>query len=134
MKAPLFRLLVHIASVIPCQRTYLADGHGGELFGFNDETVIRPCLPVPIGSRLGEIAKSLLALSKRIFGALLVFDIAIDTVPFYDVSEFVTQRLSTAQEPAIFPIRPADAFYVLVRIPVSTAMRHLSATSLRSPG
>src|ERR1700690_3916093 len=87
MNAPLFCLLLHIASVIPCQRTYLADGHGGKLLGFSDETVIRSCLPVPIGSRLGEIAKSLLALSKRIFGTLLVFDIGQNAVPFYNLSE-----------------------------------------------
>ena len=66
-------------------------------------------------AEFGEIAESLLARSKRIFGTLLVFDVGIGAVPFYDVSELVTQRLGTAQEPAIFPVRPADALYVLVR-------------------
>ena len=37
---------------------------------YGDETVIRSGLPVPIGSRLGKIAESLLALAKRIFGTL----------------------------------------------------------------
>src|ERR1700686_2927002 len=41
MKAPLFRLLLDIVSVIPCQRAYPADGHGGELLGFSDKTVVR---------------------------------------------------------------------------------------------
>ena len=45
------------------------------LFGFSDETVVRPGLPVPIGSRLGEIAESLLALSKRLLGLLALRDI-----------------------------------------------------------
>src|SRR6202051_3966372 len=72
---PLFRLLLHIASVIPCQRAYPAGGYGAELLGFSDETVVRPGLPVPIGSRLGEIAESLLALPKRLLGLLALRDI-----------------------------------------------------------
>ena len=46
-----------------------------ELFGFSDETVVRPGLPVPIGSRLGKIAKSLFALSKRLLGLLALRNI-----------------------------------------------------------
>ena len=40
-----------------------------------DETVVRPGLPVPIGSRLGKIAESLFALSKRLLGLLAPRDI-----------------------------------------------------------
>ena len=68
-------------------------------------------------AEFGEIAESLLAVSKRIFGALLVFDFGIDAEPFYDFSELVTQRLGPAQEPAVFAVHPAHAFYVLVRGP-----------------
>jgi len=123
VKAPLFWLLLEVASEIPSQHAYPAVGQDAdfveELLGHevSDETVVRAGLPVPIGRRFGEIAESLLALAKRVFGSLLVFDVGIGAVPFDDVSEFVTQRLGTAQEPAIFTIRPADAFYVLVRSP-----------------
>ena len=75
MKAPFFRLLLAVASVIPCQRAYPAGGYGAEWLDFSDETVVRPGLPIPIGSRLGKIAKLLLALPKRTFGPLLVFDV-----------------------------------------------------------
>src|SRR3984957_4422392 len=123
VKAPLFRLVLEVVSEIPSQHTYPAGGQDADfvekLLGHkvSDETVVRASLPVPIGRRFGEIAESLLALSKRILGLLLVFDVGIGAVPFYDVSELVTQRLGTAQEPAIFTIRPADAFYVLIRSP-----------------
>src|ERR1700688_2137654 len=123
VKAPLFWLLLEVASEIPSHRAYPAGWQRAdfveELLGHkvSDETVVRAGLPVPIGSRFGEIAESLLALAKRIFGTLLVFDVGIGAVPFDDVSEFVTQRLGTAQEPAIFTVRPADAFYVLVGSP-----------------
>src|SRR5207253_9083318 len=85
--APLFRLLLEVASEIPSHRPYPAVGQYADSFelliGHNvsDETVVRAGLPVPIGSRLGEIAESLLAFPKRIFGALLVFDVAIGAVP-----------------------------------------------------
>ena len=82
-------------------------------------------------AEFGEIAKSLLARAKRVFGTLLVFDVGVGTVPFDDVSELVTQRLRPAQEPAIFPVRPADALYVLVRSPgfhgVAPLIHHVSA-------
>ena len=68
-------------------------------------------------AEFGEIAEALLALAKRVFGTLLVFDVGIGAVPFDDVAEFVTQRLGTAQEPAIFAVRSADAFDVLVGSP-----------------
>jgi hypothetical protein len=88
VKAPLFWLLLEVASKIPSQRAYPAGGQNADgvelLLGHkvSDETVVRPGLPVPIGRRLGEIAESLLALAKRIFGTLLVFDVAIGAVPF----------------------------------------------------
>jgi hypothetical protein len=96
--APLFWLLLEIASQIPSLRAYPAGRRpkGVEPVGYTDETVVRPGLPGPIGSRLGKIAESLFALSKRIFGTLLVFDVGRDAVPFYDLSEFVAQRLGTA--------------------------------------
>src|ERR1700692_3044364 len=58
MKAPLFWLVLDIASVIPWQRAYPAGGYGAELLGFSDETVVRPSLPVPIGRRFGEMPES----------------------------------------------------------------------------
>jgi hypothetical protein len=95
---PLFWLLLDIASEFPSHQADPEDGHpkGAELVGYIDETVVRPGFPVPIESRLGVIAKSLLALSKRIFGTLLVFDVGRDAVPFYNFSEFVTERLGAA--------------------------------------
>src|SRR5450432_260770 len=75
MNAPLFWLLLEVESVVPCPRAYSAGGYGAELLGFSDETVVRPGLPVPIGSRLGEIAESLFALSKRLLGLLALRDI-----------------------------------------------------------
>src|SRR5216683_6314765 len=75
MKAPLFWLLLEVKSVIPCPRAYPAGGYGAELLGFSDETVVRPGLPVPIGSRLRKIAEALFALSKRLLGLLALRDI-----------------------------------------------------------
>src|SRR4029077_4067990 len=101
VKAPLFRLLLEVASEIPSQHAYPAVGQDAdfveELLGHkvSDETVVRAGLPIPIGRRFGEIAEALLALAKRIFGPFLLFDVGIGAVPFYDVSEFVTQRLGT---------------------------------------
>src|SRR5260221_12387677 len=75
MKPPRFWLLLEVKSVIPCPRAYPAGGYGAELLGFSDETVVRPGLPVPIGSRLGKIAEALFALSKRLLGLLALRDI-----------------------------------------------------------
>src|SRR5271154_5726944 len=75
MNAPLFLLLLGGESVLPCPRAHPAGGYGAELLGFSDETVVRPGLPVPIGRRLGEIAESLFALSKRLLGLLAFRDI-----------------------------------------------------------
>src|SRR5258708_7994403 len=75
MKPPLFWLLLEVKSVIPCPRAYPAGGYGAELLGFSDETVVRPGLPVPIGSRLGKIAEALFALSKRLLGLLALRNI-----------------------------------------------------------
>src|ERR1700733_12951889 len=130
VKAPLLRLLLEVASILPAQRADRSDGQGADsvelMLGYSDVTVVRPGLPVPIGSRLGKIAEALLALAKRIFGPLLVFDFAIDAVPFHDVSELVAQWLGTAQEPAVLPVRAADAFYVFIGRPSS----HGSAPSI----
>src|SRR5271155_2130339 len=67
VKPPLFWLLLKVESVLPSRHACSGDGHDAErigLIGYRDQSVVWPGLPVPIGSRLGEIAEALLAVTQ----------------------------------------------------------------------
>src|ERR1700686_3111220 len=78
MKAPLFWFLLEVACELPSRRACPVRGRRADdvvLLGYGDETVVRPCLPVPIGSRLGEIAESLFAFTQRRLNSLVFGDV-----------------------------------------------------------
>src|SRR6266516_166187 len=67
-------------------------------------TVETPAAHMGKALPLGEIK---LALLKRLLGALAIFDVSIDTIPFDDVSNFISQWQAAVQMPSILPIRSA---------------------------
>ena len=77
--------------------------------------MIRSRLPVPIGSCLAEIPKTLFTIAKRVFCPFSIFDIGTGTVPSDNVSCFVTEGSSPNQKTAILPVGPTNPCLILIR-------------------
>src|SRR5271154_288104 len=106
VKAPLFWLLLKVESVFPSRHACSGDGHDAErigLIGYRDQLVVRPGLPVPIGSRLGEIAEALLAVPQRCVSLLALGQIEHEGDPL--ISAFFKSRYTDQHwhPAAVFP-------------------------------
>ena len=77
------------------------------------ESMIRPGFPVPVGRRLVEIAKTLLAIANSFFCPLSIFDVGTRSVPFNDVSRFVTLWCAANQKTTILTVRATSELSAL---------------------
>ena len=79
------------------------------------ELALRGTAPDQCRNRLDQQAKLTLALTKRVFRALSIFDVCVDPVPLDDVSFLVAQRIRAEQEPSIVAVVPTQPRFGLPR-------------------
>src|SRR4029453_1916243 len=72
------------------------------------QLALRRTAPHECRDGLDQETKLTLALTKRFFGALSVFDVGVDPVPSDDVALLVTQRIRTEEKPSILAVMPTQ--------------------------
>src|SRR6185295_2571195 len=94
--SPASQILRGVAEVVDCPPVQVV------------KLALRRTAPHECRDRLDQQTKLTLAPAKRFFGALTVFDVGVDAVPFDDLTVVITQRAGPEQKPSIFAVVPAQ--------------------------